>query len=97
MQTCCATTYCSTGSTDFYADIAACLCTGAGAPCASQCAGKGNYCESPGAIGTQSCNDCFNTNVASGATCDPTAGSIASACSGNADCSAYLTCANGCK
>jgi len=95
VQTCCATTYCSTGSTNFYADIAACLCQSG--ICKSQCSGAGNYCASPGSINSSSCNTCFMTNVAAGATCDPSAGTIASACSGDPACTAYLACANGCK
>jgi hypothetical protein len=94
VQTCCAVTYCSAGSTDFYDDIAACLCqTGV---CKTQCAGTGDYCSSPGSVTSTACNTCFNKYTAAGAECDPSAGTIASSCAGDAACAAYLTCANGC-
>ncbi|HEY3816431.1 MAG TPA: hypothetical protein VGL81_04630 [Polyangiaceae bacterium] len=95
MQTCCATTYCSTGSNNFYNDIAACICQSS--TCKSACSGAQDYCTMVGYVTSTSCSTCFDKYTASGAQCDPTSGSIASACSGDSDCSAYLTCANGCK
>jgi hypothetical protein len=50
-----------------------------------------------GYVTSTQCTTCFDKYTAAGATCDPSTGTIASACSGNADCTAYLACANGCK
>jgi hypothetical protein len=47
-------------------------------------------------VTSTACNTCFTKYTASGAKCDPSAGTIASSCAGNAACNAYLTCANGC-
>jgi hypothetical protein len=87
-------TYCSAGATDFYDDIAACICTSS--TCKTACGGAGDYCATPGEVTSTECNTCFNKYTASGAKCDPSAGTIASSCAGNAACNAYLTCANGC-
>jgi hypothetical protein len=95
VQTCCATTYCSTGSSDFYNDIAACICQAG--TCASACGGAGDYCVMVGYVTSPQCNSCFTQYTATGAQCDPSAGSIASSCNGDPACTAYLACANGCK
>ena len=94
VQTCCATTYCSVGSTDFFNDIAACICTAS--TCKTACGGAQDYCTVPGEVTTNACNTCFNKYTATGAKCDPSAGTIATACNNSPACSAYLTCANGC-
>jgi hypothetical protein len=70
---------------------------GSGAPCATACAASDDYCGTPGEITSSKCNTCFDTYVASGATCDPTSGTIAAACSANTDCSNYTTCSTPCQ
>jgi len=92
--TCCQGAY-ALGSTDFFQDIANCLCAGGG-PCASACGGAGDYCSSPGSAATNRCETCIDSYLAPGEACDPTVGDIATSCAADPDCTAYLICADGC-
>jgi hypothetical protein len=92
---CCQAAY-ATGSTDFFKDIANCLCVGGSAPCATACAAADDYCGTPGDATSTKCNNCLNTYLAAGAQCDPASGTIASTCAADPQCSAYTTCSNPC-
>jgi hypothetical protein len=55
-----------------------------------------DYCGTAGEITSKQCNNCFDMYVATGATCDPTAGAINTSCMADPQCSAYITCIDGC-
>jgi hypothetical protein len=55
-----------------------------------------DYCGTPGEVTSNKCTTCFDTNVATGAVCDPTAGAVATSCNADSQCAAYVTCINGC-
>jgi len=82
------------GSSQFFADAAACLCNGG--PCTNACSAPDDYCASPGSATSQGCQTCVNTYTAPGAQCDAASGMVASACSSQPQCVAYLACANEC-
>jgi hypothetical protein len=94
VETCCQGAY-PPGSSDFFQDVAGCLCAASG-PCASLCGGGGDYCSSPGSVATNQCEACLDTYLAPGAACDPTVGDIATACAADPDCAAYTACTDGC-
>jgi hypothetical protein len=87
---CCQTTF-ATGFQDIVADVQACIC-GTG-PCATSCATE--YCANGSFTSTtDACATCFDDALAvDGGTC---LAGVDSACGGNADCTAYITCTDGC-
>jgi hypothetical protein len=90
----CCQTSCSTGFNALAQTLAACLCNGG--PCSTACSAAGDFCATPGNIASAACTTCFNNYTAAGATCDPSGSKIASPCTADVNCAAYMKCANAC-